>query len=117
MMLVLFLLHLQSKHYIPDSAISSMLKFLYTFFTVISRVSQIGKTIADSFEHLVVCPECNSVYRLKDCIRRQGVSELCRHQEFHSSRKCGASLLKTVELASGKKILYPIKVYCYIKVL
>ena len=68
---------------------------------------------ADSFEHLVVCPECNSVYRLKDCIRRQGVSELCRHQEFHKSRKCGASLLKTVELASGKNILYPIKVYCY----
>ena len=47
MMLVLFLLRLQSKHYIPDSAISSMLKFLYTFFSVISRVSQIGKTIAE----------------------------------------------------------------------
>ena len=32
LMLVLFLLRLQSKHYIPDSAISSKLKFLYTFF-------------------------------------------------------------------------------------
>ena len=31
-------------------------------------------------------------------------------------QECGTSLLKTVELTSGKKILYPFLVYCYVSI-
>ena len=43
MWLVVFLLHLESKHYIPDKAIDSFLKFLWTLFGVIGRFSPVGK--------------------------------------------------------------------------
>ena len=130
MWLVLFLLHLQSKHYIPDKAIDSLLKFLSTLFGVIGRFSQIGKEISECFpktsyalqryadivrpiKSFVVCRDCNSVYNMKDCIDRPGVSKVCDFKEFPCTRKCSTLLLKTVELASHKKILHPFKAYCY----
>lgn len=55
------------------------------------------------------------MYEMKNCIARPGVSKSCMFKAFNNSRSraCSVPLLKTVELATGKKILYPIKVYCY----
>ena len=67
----------------------------------------------DHFQKLVVCPKCNSVYKTENCVERAGVSKLCTHQEFSHAQRCNTLLLKTVELASGKKVLYPFKIFCY----
>ena len=126
----MFLLHLQSKHYIPDKALDSLLKFLWTLFGVIGRFSQVGKEIHDCFpnttyslqryadvvrpfKRFVVCQDCNSVYSMKDCIDRPGVSKVCDFKEFPRLRKYSTRLLKTVELASHKKVLYRFKEYSY----
>lgn len=69
--------------------------------------------LVDTSEHLVVCTKCNSVYPMKDCIDRPGVSKLCKYKPFPRSPRCNTALLKTVELASRKRILYPHHVYCY----
>lgn len=128
-LLTLFLLRLQGKYYISDSAIECLLKFC-SLFVIIGQFSEVGKNIAehmpksvyslrkfiginDQFEKLIVCTNCNSVYNIKDCIERQDVSKRCEYTEFSHSRKCQFLLLKTVELASRKKILYPFKTYCY----
>ena len=50
---------------------------------------------------------------MKNCIDRTGVSNLCEYKEFPHSQRCNFVLLKTVELASRKKVLYPNNVYCY----
>ena len=79
MWLALFLLKLQSKHYIPDSAIECLLKFLHAFFIVIGRFSEPAKGIAEYlpktiyslkryvgvinyFDKFVNCPKCNAIY-------------------------------------------------------
>ena len=127
---VMFLLRLQSKYYITDAAITSILKFLYIIFVILGRFSDVSKAMSEiiphniyslkkfiginnTFEKLVVCPECNSVYNKENCIARPGISKLCSFKAFHRARSCSVPLLKTVELASRKKILYPIKVYCH----
>ena len=69
--------------------------------------------LKDTFQQLVVCQDCNSIYPMKDCIDRPGVSKLCKYRAFPRSSMCNSVLLKTVELASRKKILYPFSVYCY----
>ena len=130
MLIAIFILRLQSKHYISEAAIECLLKFLHSLFVIIGRFSDIGSAIAqhlpksvyslrkfacvtDHFEKLVVCSKCNSVYKMSDCIERRGVSKMCEFKEFPRSRKCLFPLLKDVELASKKKILYPFKTYCY----
>lgn len=97
--LVLYLLRLQSNHYIPDVAIDSLLKFLSTLFCVLGLFSTTCKLLSQhmphcvyslkqhaglisKFEQLVVCVECNSVYPMNDCIDRPGVSKLCSYKPF-----------------------------------
>ena len=126
----LFLLRLQAQHYIPDAAIDSLLKFLYAFLVILGSFSDVCKSLSkymprtvyslrnflglkDTFKKFVVCRECYSIYPMESCIDRPGVSKLCQHKEFPRNRRCNFVLLKTVELASGKKIMYPNSVYCY----
>ena len=54
-----FLLTLQAKHYIPSTAIDVLLKFLYIFFTVLSRFSPFLKLILKQFPKSV-----HSMYKL-----------------------------------------------------
>ena len=131
--LSLFILRLQSKHYLPDVAINHLLKFLYTMFSIIGRFSELAKCVAQSmprsihslkryagvvslFEKFTVCRKCNSIYNMKTCIERPGVSKACHFLEYTHSKRCNTLLLKTVELASKRRILYPYKVYCYQRV-
>lgn len=125
-----FLLRLQSRHFMPDVALDALLKFIYIFLVVLGRFSDICKSLShnlsqslyslkkflglkDKLEQLAVCPKCNSIYPIEKCIDRPGVSKPCGYKEFPNSRKCDFILLKTVELASRKRIMYPNSVYCY----
>ena len=77
MWLVFFLLHLQSKHYIPDKAIDSLLKFLSTLFGVIGRFSQIGKEISECF------PKTSyALQRYADIVRPIKSFVVCRDCKF-----------------------------------
>ena len=132
--ILLFLVRLQARHYIPDSALNCLLKFLYIFLRIIGRQSnfvakltthfpksiyQMKKRlgIKEDFIRFVVCKKCYSVYNFKDCFESHGtqlLSKVCTHKKHSSSRStCGALLLKSVKLNSGKVLLYPFKVYCY----
>ena len=70
--------------------------------------------IKEEFTRFVVCKKCYSVYNFKDCSERCSVSKVCTHRQHPNSRStCGALLLKSVNLISGKVVLYPFKVFCY----
>ena len=119
--LLLFIYQLQIKHFIPDAAIDTLLKFLYTMFILFGTFSDklknmsgfMPRTIhsfrrnfgASHFKRLVVCSKCNLVRSTDKCIERSGVSKLCDSKEFSRSLRCNTVLLKTVELASRKRVL------------
>ncbi len=126
--LVLFLLRLQSKYYIPEIAMACLFKFLYAFLVVVGTRSDFVHfpkslyclhkhwQLDVEFDRLVVCRKCYSVYDKKSCIEKRGtevVSKICTYRDHRASRKsCGAQLLK-IHLLGGKMKLYPFKVYCY----
>ena len=135
-----FIILLQARHYIPDRAIDLLLKFLHAFFVVLgclsnATVAVLAKALPRSvhllreqfrrhldFKKYVVCRKCNSLYRFEDCLTTVGshvIPQKCtfieypHHPQYSFRQQCGTHLLKTVELSSGKKIFYPLKVYCY----
>lgn len=77
--LLLFLLRMQAKRYIPDVALNSLLKFLYAFLLILGRYSEfVGRMVSifpktmhhlqnffkltEEFTRFVVCRKCYSVY-------------------------------------------------------
>ena len=52
--LLIFILRLQAKHYIPDVALTSLIKFLFIFFSVIGRTSSYVATIASSLIIVII---------------------------------------------------------------
>lgn len=74
------------------------------------------------FTKHIVCTKCCKLYKHEDAVEKCGTtlkSKCCSHVLYPNhpqmSRRapCNASLLKSVECTSGKKFLYPHKVYCY----
>ena len=74
-------------------------------------------------QQYVVCKKCHKLYFLRDCIEgfdARRVSKKCSYQPFpnhphyHMRKRCGTTLLKTVELVSGRKVFYPFLTYCYL---
>lgn len=49
MWLLLFFLRLQAKHYLPDAAVNSLLKFLSVFFLILGRYSEFIANMARNF--------------------------------------------------------------------
>ena len=139
MWLVGFLIQLQAKHYVPDSALNLLLKFLYTFFCVLGRFSgfvaamvtyfpstiyRLKKTLpfAHPFTRFVVSPKCWNIYHYGEYVVIGGShrsSKVCNYVRYPNHpyrsgrRECAHLLLKSVSLVSGRKLLYPFKVYCY----
>lgn len=137
--LTMYLLSLQAKYCIPDSGIDMLFRFLYIFFSVVGRFSPFVATIADAFpkskcvaqKHLeievcftkyVLCPRCFKTHLFKDSWEKVGSRQVSKHCSFvpypnhpHLSKRapCNTTLLKSVELCSGRKMLYPHKIYCY----
>ena len=128
--LILFLVRLQAKFYLPEAAMNCLLKFLYIFFSIVGRNSSfvmknfpastflLKKYIKskETFVRYVVCRQCYSVYEYNQCVDSGSslLSKTCTyrpHTTFH--KYCGVKLLKTVHLKGDKKKLIPFKVYCY----
>lgn len=131
-----FLLALQRKHVLPDVVLGLLLKFFSILFKVLGRMNSSAVIIKiaddfpssiyllhklvgnqkDAFTKYVTCPNpaCMAIYKYKECFKKEGtkrVSEVCG--SYRGMRKCKRILLKTVELATGKKLLYPFKIFCY----
>lgn len=75
------------------------------------------------FRRYVVCRKCHKVYYFHDCIDKVGTrqtSKQCTYRAYpyhpHDRMRmiCGTLLLKTIELASGKHLLYPFMTHCYL---
>lgn len=137
--ILLFLIQLQVRFTVSDNAITFILKFLNAIFCILGRFSDFASTIAvqfpttlyqfkkrlptsDQFKRFIVCRKCLKLYHYGECVTMIGSSRSSKacnfvrypKHPFHSHRNpCGQLLLKTVQLTSGKTLLYPYKVYCY----
>ena len=128
--IIAFVALFQSLHFIPERAISWLIKFLYVLLKYCGRFSQRIAKIADALPRslylrdrylqgtndsnlicrYVVCSACDSLYTYEQCVEKTGTqmsSKAC------SSRNCNAQLLKQVISISGNKRLYPYKLFCY----
>ena len=77
---------------------------------------------AHPFTRFVVCPKCWNIYHYGECVVISGShrsSKVCNYVRYPNHpyrsgrRECAHPLLKSVSLVSGRKRLYPFKVYCY----
>ena len=139
MWLIGFLLNLHTKYYIPDAAMNLLIQFFCAFVCVTGRFSSLMKEVSSifpkslpsmialvngepSFTKFVVCRKCHALYSYASCQEKIGshaVSKGCAKIAFpnhphHPKRiSCNFPLLRSVEVNSGRVLLYPHKVYCY----
>ena len=138
--LFIFVLLWQAVFKISNSALSSLLRFCKYFLLVLGRAFQsqdlistsnaipstlstvqkvLGISDSQCFTEYVVCPKCDSIYELEDCVVKlangDSISRTCCHiatpSHPHLSRRqpCGAVLLKRIR----RYTLRPIKSYPY----
>ena len=134
---IIFIGAWSTAHNIPMTAIGYLLLFLNALFSACAIFSSaflalsyvVPKTIyalkkaqgllEDRFTKYVVCPKCNTLYQLLDLRQPNNQIPTCTYVPFpdHSQRRfrspCGEKLLKEVILKGEKRILYPIKTFCY----
>lgn len=75
-----------------------------------------------NFERFPVCKQCGTVWKYEDCIVGHSIrqsAKLCSHTSPFSKghnrkQECKGILLKSIELASKRKVFYPLMTYCYI---
>ena len=76
-----------------------------------------------TFTRYVLCSLCHSLYSLDSSVEGSGryqKGKLCSFVQFpnHPQRRmcqpCRNVLVKSVELATGRKLFYPYLVYCYL---
>ena len=125
---------LHRKHLLPAAVLTTLLMLFHAVFTILGQASAKVKDICkifpstlsqmerflklqkDNFIKYVVCPTCASVYKYENCLEGSGRYERSKNCERNlgpRKGRCNTMLLRTVELSSGRKVLYPLKVYCY----
>lgn len=137
--ILIFISRLRILFSLSDAASNYILKFLTVFLGLFSQIISPGNVIVAKvpssiytmrqmlggiveFTRFVVCRKCHHVYKLKNCKDRNGLSKKCEfvifpnHPQRRMRQPCGTILLKTVELSSCKKILYPHLTYCYLSI-
>lgn len=139
--LLAFFLSLQTQYHVPDRVLNFVFRLMKIFFVVLGHLytpcASIGETFPSTlymaqksykqatqirFHTYPVCQQCGTVWEYSDCIEGHGVYQKpkqcsyispLQHGRFRS--KCNGVLLKTVKLvATGRKIFYPLVMYCYI---
>ena len=70
------------------------------------------------FRRYVACKRYHTIYSFKDCIKF-GSTSSCRTSKCCSNRpfnrqECGTLLLKSVQMSTGTKLLYPYLTYCFL---
>lgn len=120
---------MQSIYHLADNVIDLFIRFCKAFLSLFGRLysscSEIGRTFPRTlysarnflglnrkrFRQYVVCKRCYNIYDLSECIEVRGSQQIpkdCPHVPFGArQRRCDTKLLKTLELASGKKIFPP----------
>ena len=122
----------QTLHFIPEKAISWLIRFLSFLMKFMGkyspRIMQIAEALprstyqknkflnddSKSVCRYVVCCACHSTFLYEQCLEKVGsrrISRRCPKTLF--SRRCNNLLLKNVVSNSGHGKLYPLKVYCY----
>ena len=138
----IFVLSWQSIFRIPDVAVGVFFKFISILLDRLVDVLKLDSmrqisTIfpgtldkarkmhfinKEGFEKMIVCQQCHCTYPYQLCIDRVGVTEniikcsfvrFPRHQQTRMSSPCGFPLMKAIKTPSGKRILKPLKVFCY----
>ena len=135
--IILFLLSLQSAYQLSSAALNCIIQFLKQLFKVLSYYSPELTDLAQAFpttyhvackkfvsqikfSRFVVCRKCYSLYTLQDCLVGNEHTRICQfkaypnHPHKRMRQPCQSTLLKTVELASGKKLFYPVLMYCHV---
>lgn len=70
----------------------------------------------------VVCQKCHNVYTISESKNVDNTSKKCWYRQFpnhpHAQMRlpCDTPLLRTIELVTRKKLLYPYLCYCYVSV-
>ncbi len=134
-----FLLNFKAKYYISEAAIDVLFKFLSALFTVLGAFSSLLEKVAKdfpksihtarkslglkyNFTKYVVCRSCWKLYSFDEAVQKCGsltASKECNfvrypnHPQESRRKPCKTVLLKSIELASGRKLLYPHKIFCY----
>ena len=140
--ILLFLFMWQSVFKISASAISLMLLFFKTFFSLAARYLGVVKlqNLSNNFPHslyrakkflgqlnenftkFVACPRCHKLYKYEECwtANREGKeTKLCsfvkfpRHTLLTMRRPCGEPLLQAARTSSGTTHLVAFNTYCY----
>lgn len=138
--IILFILTLQSAYNLSSMAVHCIIRFLKEMFRVLSQLSpglteifqvfprsyhEAHKNIFSQikFSRYLVCKKCYNLYTFKDCIEgneHNPRGKVCRfkpypnHPHQRMRQACQSTLLKTVELAGGKRFFYPLLMYCYV---
>lgn len=140
--LIGFFLLLQAQFSISQRIIDLIFRFLKVYFIVLGRLyapcakfasllpmtsfmarKMYTKKEAMQLKIYAVCKLCGTVRKVKECT--EGLStnkraKLCFHRSPYSRgshvETCGGDLLKTVELANGRKVFYPLLTYCYVDI-
>ena len=137
--IIAFISYLRNIYKISDIVTGKLLKFLCVLFGLLGQFSNVCKTLASllprsvyklhqytgsagiRFKKYVACRSCHQLYDIGQCCGDEN-SRKCSHVHFpnhpHLRRRqpCGSYLVKTVELASGRKVYYPFLVYCYLDI-
>ena len=109
--MVYFLALLQKKHFLPDAALSLLLRFFSIFFKIVGSLSPQLKQFSDHFPptlykfhkllgtrkaadfiRYVVCPGCSMVYKFEDCVEKVGTQ---------TRSKCIASLIESLHVGES----------------
>ena len=129
---VVFVSLFQTIHSISDKAISWLLKFIHALLKYCGQFSVKLECIArympgslhrrdryleeqlysTKFQHYIVCPLCHSLYTYDECVVKTGINvapKVCSLTRF--SKKCSGVMLQEVITISGKKSLYPHRIY------
>ena len=140
--ILLFLFTWQSVNRVSASAISLMLLFIKTFFSLAARYLHVEKlrelanafprslhlakkflgNLRENFTKFVVCPKCHKLYRYSECWLHTGQekeTKLCNFVKFprHTFQRmrsaCGEPLLQVARTSNGTTHLVAFKTYCY----
>lgn len=132
MWLVFLIAQIQKKHFIPNAAVSLILKLLSVVFFILGKLhpeladisimfpatlhsmNKLLDVKTHSFKKYVSCPVCHTLYTYDECVwmSQQGNGACCTNKRSGRS-VCKSPLVKRVQTTTGRQLLYPIKYFCY----
>ena len=108
---------------LADILKSESLKSIYKSFPEnLDRARKMNYINRESFKKYITCQKCHCTYPSELCLTKTGVTEnivkcsfvrFPRHQQKRMRTSCQFPLVKIIKTITGKKMLQPLKVFCY----